>query len=214
MLYRETLSWKTKQKKKKNNSNSTNSSKNSNDAKKHTSQSPLNTIKPPNQKFLFSQGYDMDSAMTLCTSKLYDAKKDGYSGGCYPIRDSNNLYIGVELKLDWVRRHRVEEYYKMLFTLVYENNLEDYQDEILNYIRKLKKIANVHPRLMHVAIFSVFRTERKRLSILFPEIYRQFGNHLEISKMSNDDKEYIMNTFINAVEKIGKEQINAIQKNT
>ena len=96
----------------------------------------------------------------------------------------------------------------MLFTLVYENNLEDYQDEILNYIRKLKKIANVHPRLMHVAIFSVFRTERKRLSILFPEIYRQFGNHLEISKMSNDDKEYIMNTFINAVEKIGKEQIN------
>ena len=42
----------------------------------------------------------MDSAMTLCTSKLYDAKKDGYSGGCYPIRDSNNLYIGVELKLD------------------------------------------------------------------------------------------------------------------
>ena len=42
----------------------------------------------------------------------------------------------------------------------------------------------------------------------------QFGNHLEISKMSNDDKEYIMNTFINAVEKIGKEQINAIQKNT
>ena len=23
-----------------------------------------------------------------------------YSGGCYPIRDSNNLYIGVELKLD------------------------------------------------------------------------------------------------------------------
>lgn len=84
----------------KNNSNSTNSSKNSNDAKKHTSQSPLNTIKPPNQKFLFSQGYDMDSAMTLCTSKLYDAKKDGYSGGCYPIRDSNNLYIGVELKLD------------------------------------------------------------------------------------------------------------------
>ena len=32
--------------------------------------------------------------------------------------------------------------------------------------------------------------------------------------MNNDDKEYIMNTFINAVEKIGKEQINAIQKNT
>ena len=108
----------------------------------------------------------------------------------------------------------MEEYYKMIFTLVYENNLEDYQDEILNYIRKLKKIANMHPRFMHVAIFSVFRTERKRLSILFPEIYRRFGNNLEISKMSNDDKEYIMNTFINAVEKIGKEQINAIQKNT
>ena len=104
----------------------------------------------------------------------------------------------------------MEEYYKMIFTLVYENNLEDYQDEILNYIRKLKKIANMHPRLMHVAIFSVFRTERKRLSILFPEIYRRFGNNLEISKMSNDDKEYIMNTFINAVEKIGKEQIRCV----
>ncbi|MFR1297685.1 MAG: hypothetical protein ACLSBH_21005 [Coprobacillus cateniformis] len=108
----------------------------------------------------------------------------------------------------------MEEYYKMIFTLVYENNLEDYQDEILNYIRKLKKIANMHPRLMHVAIFSVFRTERKDCQFYFQSIYRRFGNNLEISKMSNDDKEYIMNTFINAVEKIGKEQINAIQKNT
>lgn len=42
----------------------------------------------------------MDSAVTLCTSELYDAKKDGYSGRRYPIRDSNNLYIGMELKLD------------------------------------------------------------------------------------------------------------------
>lgn len=108
----------------------------------------------------------------------------------------------------------MEEYYKMIFTLVYESNLGDYQDEILNYIRKLKKVANIHPRLMHIVIFSVFRTKRKRLSILFPEIYRRFGSNLEISRMNSDDKEYIMNTFISAVEKIEREQINVIQENT
>lgn len=56
--------------------------------------------KPSNERFLFADGYDMNSATSTCAGKLANAKKSGYGGGCYPLRDEKGLYIGMELIID------------------------------------------------------------------------------------------------------------------
>lgn len=101
----------------------------------------------------------------------------------------------------------MEEYYKMLFTLFHENNPKSYQSDIQEYIVQLKKVVHTYPTLMCVAIFSAFRTEKESLYSLFPELYSHFGDQFKTTHMSETDKQYIINSFINKIEEIGKEFI-------
>lgn len=81
----------------------TNNQQNSNSGTNQTNPGNSQTkpsSKPLNQKYLFTQGYNMKTAVTICSSKLSEAKKSGYSGGCFPLYDDNGLTIGMELKID------------------------------------------------------------------------------------------------------------------
>lgn len=80
--------------------NSSHKTNKENKVNKKNEKNKKTETKPVNEKFMFEDGYDIDSASKLCTGRLYEAKHKGYSGGCYPIKDDNNIYVGMELKID------------------------------------------------------------------------------------------------------------------
>lgn len=53
--------------------------------------------KPANKQFLFSQGYDMNTALAACSAEL---AASGYPGSCIPMQGSDGLYTGMQLIFD------------------------------------------------------------------------------------------------------------------
>ncbi len=53
--------------------------------------------KPANKQFLFSQGYDMNTAPAACSAEL---AASGYPGSCIPMQGSDGLYTGMQLIYD------------------------------------------------------------------------------------------------------------------
>lgn len=53
-----------------------------------------NKNKPANRTFLFSSGYDMNSAPAACQEALISS---GFPGVCTPIQDSSGIYKGMQL---------------------------------------------------------------------------------------------------------------------
>lgn len=52
------------------------------------------TPKPPNQDFLFSDGYTIENVGGICHNAL---QSSGYSGSCSPLKDASGIYIGMRL---------------------------------------------------------------------------------------------------------------------
>lgn len=55
--------------------------------------------KPNNKKYLFKDGYDIQSAPNACQSDLKKAYNAGWGGGCYPIEGDDGYAVGMELKI-------------------------------------------------------------------------------------------------------------------
>lgn len=51
---------------------------------------------PVVKDFLFSEGYDMNTAVSACN---YELLSSGRSGNCTPITDENGIYLGMRLTL-------------------------------------------------------------------------------------------------------------------
>lgn len=83
-----------------NNGDNSNSNGNSTTPSTSNKDNVIKPNKPSNQQFLFSAGYDMNSATSTCAGALSDAKKKGFGGGCWPMKNETGIYIGMELKID------------------------------------------------------------------------------------------------------------------
>ncbi|WP_276930871.1 HYR domain-containing protein [Faecalibaculum rodentium] len=53
--------------------------------------------KPANKQFLFSDGYNMNTAPSACSAEL---AASGYPGSCIPMQGSDGLYTGMQLIFD------------------------------------------------------------------------------------------------------------------
>lgn len=53
--------------------------------------------RPSNKVYMFSDGYDMQSAPSACQSDLMSS---GFSGACLPIQDEQGIYKGMQLIFD------------------------------------------------------------------------------------------------------------------
>ncbi len=72
---------------------SSSQSENSNSTKQ-TQTTTVTEPRPSNRTFLFSDGYDMESAPIACESAL---NSSSYGGSCTPLQDSEGIYYGMQL---------------------------------------------------------------------------------------------------------------------
>ncbi len=60
----------------------------------HTQVKP--SVKIQSRDYLYSDGYDMNTAGKTCSSDLHAS---GKSGSCEPIQDANGIYVGMRLEI-------------------------------------------------------------------------------------------------------------------